>query len=170
MRAFGSARMTSPSIAKLAVTPPVVGSVRTEMNGKRSSWSRASAAEILPICIRLSVPSCIRAPPEAAKIMTAPRWSTAYSINLVIFSPTAEPIEPPMNDMSIAPTNVRCPPTIPLPEIIASGRPDNSLACTIRSLYAFESVKLSGSPDVTSSSSFSYRPSSNRSFKRPSAG
>jgi hypothetical protein len=31
IRARGSARMTSPSIAKLAVTPPVVGSVRIEM-------------------------------------------------------------------------------------------------------------------------------------------
>ena len=29
--AFGSATLTSPSIAKLAVTPPVVGSVSTEM-------------------------------------------------------------------------------------------------------------------------------------------
>ena len=31
MSALGSAMLTSPSIAKLAVTPPVVGSVRTEM-------------------------------------------------------------------------------------------------------------------------------------------
>ncbi len=31
MSARGSARMRSPSIAKLAVTPPVVGSVRSEM-------------------------------------------------------------------------------------------------------------------------------------------
>ncbi len=30
MSALGSAMLTSPSIAKLAVTPPVVGSVRTE--------------------------------------------------------------------------------------------------------------------------------------------
>ena len=29
--AFGSAMLRSPSIAKLAVTPPVVGSVRIEM-------------------------------------------------------------------------------------------------------------------------------------------
>ena len=29
--AFGSARITSPSMAKLAVTPPVVGSVSTLM-------------------------------------------------------------------------------------------------------------------------------------------
>ena len=30
MSARGSARMTSPSMAKLAVTPPVVGSVSTD--------------------------------------------------------------------------------------------------------------------------------------------
>ena len=31
MRAFGSAKIRSPSIAKLAVTPPVVGEVNTEI-------------------------------------------------------------------------------------------------------------------------------------------
>ena len=45
MSARGSARMTSPSIAKLAVTPPVVGSVSTEMNGNAASSKRARAAE-----------------------------------------------------------------------------------------------------------------------------
>ena len=65
MSARGSARMTSPSMAKLAVTPPVVGSVRTEMYGSRASPSRASAAEVLAICISERMPSCMRAPPEA---------------------------------------------------------------------------------------------------------
>ena len=40
MSARGSARMTSPSMAKLAVTPPVVGSVRTERYGSPASASR----------------------------------------------------------------------------------------------------------------------------------
>jgi hypothetical protein len=73
------------------------------MNGNRASCSIARAAEIFAICIRLKVPSCILAPPEAAKMTTAPRFSNARSISRVIFSPTAEPIDPPMNDMSIAP-------------------------------------------------------------------
>ena len=47
MRAFGSAMLRSPSMAKLAVTPPVVGSVRTEMYGSRARSSRASAPQIL---------------------------------------------------------------------------------------------------------------------------
>ncbi len=73
------------------------------MKGKLAAWSIESAAEIFAICIRLKVPSCIRAPPDAEKMITAPRFSSALSISRVIFSPTADPIEPPMNDMSIAP-------------------------------------------------------------------
>src|SRR6185436_7229375 len=37
MRALGSAMLRSPSMAYDAVTPPVVGSVRIEMNGRRAS-------------------------------------------------------------------------------------------------------------------------------------
>ncbi len=51
-------------MAKLAVTPPVVGSVSTEMYGSRARSSRASAAQIFAICISDSAPSIIRAPPE----------------------------------------------------------------------------------------------------------
>src|SRR3990170_2783474 len=63
-RAFGSARMTSPSIANEAVTPPVVGSASRTTYGTRSSARRPSAAQVLAICMRDSMPSCIRAPPE----------------------------------------------------------------------------------------------------------
>src|SRR6476661_1955827 len=58
--AFGSAMFRSPSIAKLAVTPPVVGSVSTEMYGRRALSSRASADETLAICISDRAPSIIR--------------------------------------------------------------------------------------------------------------
>ena len=68
--ALGSAMLTSPSIAKLAVTPPVVGSVRIEMYGRRARSSRASAALILAICISDSAPSIIRAPPEQDTMIT----------------------------------------------------------------------------------------------------
>ena len=51
IRAFGSARFTSPSIEWDAVVPPVVGFVRTEINGIEASWSLASAVEVLAICI-----------------------------------------------------------------------------------------------------------------------
>ena len=60
----GSAMLMSPSVAKLAVTPPVVGLVSTEMNGMPASRSRASAAAVLAICISESSDSCMRAPPQ----------------------------------------------------------------------------------------------------------
>ena len=71
--AFGSAMFRSPSIAKLAVTPPVVGSVSTEMYGSRARSSRASAPQIFAICISDSAPSIIRAPPEQQTITTGAR-------------------------------------------------------------------------------------------------
>ena len=52
-------------MAKEAVTPPVVGSVRIEMYGRRALAKRARAAEIFAICISDNTPSCMRAPPEA---------------------------------------------------------------------------------------------------------
>ena len=78
--ALGSAMFRSPSIAKLAVTPPVVGSVSTEMYGSRARSSRASAALILAICISESAPSIMRAPPEQDTITTGSRRSMARSI------------------------------------------------------------------------------------------
>src|SRR5690606_3512464 len=63
----GSAMTTSPRNAKLADTPPMVGSVRTEMNGSRLADSWVTAAVVLAICISESRPSCMRAPPAAVK-------------------------------------------------------------------------------------------------------
>ena len=71
--AFGSAMFRSPSIAKLAVTPPVVGSVSTEMYGSRARSSRASAPQIFAICISDSAPSIMRAPPEQQTMTTGQR-------------------------------------------------------------------------------------------------
>ena len=48
----GSARMTSPRVAKLAVTPPVVGLVSTEMKGSLASASLPRAELVFAICIR----------------------------------------------------------------------------------------------------------------------
>src|SRR5436190_10721248 len=90
--AFGSAMITSPNEAKLAITPAVVGFVRTEMYGSFSSPWRASAPLVFAICIRLNIPSYIRAPPDAATMITAQRWVVPYSIVRVIFSPTTEPM------------------------------------------------------------------------------
>ena len=67
MSALGSARITSPSHAKDAATPPVVGCSSTEMYGWRTSRKRLSAAQVFAICISEKMPSCMRAPPEAEK-------------------------------------------------------------------------------------------------------
>src|SRR2546429_5173749 len=50
MSARGSARFRSPSSARLADTPPVVGSVSTEMKGRCACARRESAAAVFAIC------------------------------------------------------------------------------------------------------------------------
>ena len=56
----GSASMMSPRLAKLAVTPPVVGWVSTLTYSPPLAEKRWMAADVLAICIRLKMPSCIR--------------------------------------------------------------------------------------------------------------
>src|SRR6185503_12611441 len=65
MSAPGSASTTSPIIAKLADTPPIVGSVSIEMKGRRSVESWVSDAHVFAICMSERTPSCMRAPPVA---------------------------------------------------------------------------------------------------------
>ena len=59
--ALGSAT-TSPTKAKLAETPPIVGSVSTLTNGRRALARRVSAALVLAICISAeqALPACAR--------------------------------------------------------------------------------------------------------------
>src|SRR5439155_1734254 len=101
--ARGVARMTSPWKAKEAATPPVVGSSSTLMYGCRTCRNRARAALLFAICISEKIASCIRAPPEAEKMMAGMRRSVARSKMRVTFSPTTEPIDPPMNPKWKAP-------------------------------------------------------------------
>ena len=103
MSAFGSAMLTSPRRAKLAATPPVVGCKRTLMKGSPAARSRSSAETVLAICMRLRIPSCMRAPPDACVRTTGSRSSVARSKSRAIFSPTTDPIDPPMNAKRKAP-------------------------------------------------------------------
>ena len=73
-----------------------------EKNGTPTSASFASAAAVFAICIRETIPSCIRAPPEAQQTRTGVRISTPNSTDRVTFSPTTEPMLPPMNVKSSA--------------------------------------------------------------------
>ena len=96
INAFGSAMFTSPNIAKLADTPPNVGSVNTEINGTPFSRIFANTALVFAICIKEKSASCIRAPPLAEKQTNGQFNSIAFSAAFTNFEPTTEPIEPPM--------------------------------------------------------------------------
>ncbi len=115
------------------------------MKGKPASSSRARAAEILAICISDRTPSCIRAPPEAEMTMSGFRSSRARSAARVIFSPTTDPMLPPMKVYSIAEITVGIPPTRPTALTIASLRPVASWYLFSRSLYGLLSLKERGS-------------------------
>src|SRR5437667_384116 len=80
------------------------------------------AVEVLAICIREKIPSCIRAPPEELKTMAGMRRSYARSKRRATFSPTTEPIEPPMKSKANEPTEPVLPAISPLEmELFALG-------------------------------------------------
>ncbi len=143
--ALGSAMITSPSMAKLAATPPVVGCSRIDRYGSPASRRRPSAAEVLAICISERTPSCMRAPPEAEKISAGTFRSSARSNTRVIFSPATEPIDPPMNSNTKKPSSTGIASIRAEPERRESAPPAVLRAALRRSLYFFESRKLSGS-------------------------
>ena len=108
------------------MTPAVVGLVRTEMYGRQAWAWRASAALVLAICIRLSIPSYIRAPPEAETRMTGIFFLVQSSMSRVIFSPTTEPMLAARNPKSMTPSPVLIPSMEQVPVMIASFRPVDS--------------------------------------------
>ena len=61
------------------------------------------AAEVLAICMRESTPSCIRAPPEVETRTSGIFFSWDRRASRAIFSPTTEPIEPPMKAKFMTP-------------------------------------------------------------------
>ncbi len=133
--ALGSAMLTSPTEANEAKTPPVVGSDRTDRNGTPPARRRSSAPSVLASCIKASVPSCIRAPPEALTTMSGSRDSSAASAARVTFSPTTAPIEPPMNPKSI--TQIGDGSTVD-----GGGPPDRGVAHPGRGLGRLEAVRV----------------------------
>ena len=76
-----------------------------EMNGTRAARKRAISTELLAICMRDSTPSCIRAPPDADTMTSGTRRSAERRVSRAIFSPTTDPIEPPMKLKSITATS-----------------------------------------------------------------
>ncbi len=145
--ASGSAIVMSPSIATEAATPPVVGCTSTAMYGTFASRRRARAADVFAICISERTPSCIRAPPEAQNMIAGRRSATARSNWRVIFSPTTDPIEPPMNSNTKNPTSTGMPPMVAEPARYASPAPTLRVVDFTWSTYFLPSTrKPSGSP------------------------
>ena len=135
MRAPGSAIITSPSMAKLAVTPPVVGSVSMVQYKSPASPSFRIAAEVLAICIKEMMPSCILAPPEQQKKNTGSFNSTARSTAAVTFSPTTWPMLAMRNRESQMPNTASAPKILHRPTVNASSSPVFSLASASFSSY-----------------------------------
>jgi hypothetical protein len=103
MSAPGSAMTTSPMKAKLAETPPMVGSVRTEMKGCFAAASWWSAAVVFAICMREGAPPACARRRVAVKQMKASFSSQHACTARTKRSPTTEPIEPPRNRIRTPP-------------------------------------------------------------------
>ena len=135
------------------------------MYGRRTSSRRASAAETLASCIRLSVPSIMRAPPEQETITSGSLRSMARSTARVTFSPTTAPIEPPMKPNSIEQHITGRPLSRPSAVRIASAMPSFLRASFRRSAYGLVSTKCSGSLEASCASCSIQRPSSSSSSR-----
>ena len=131
----GSASIISPSIAKLAVTPPVVGSVSTVIYRSPASSCCLSAAEVFAICISDTIPSCILAPPEQVNIIIGSLSLVAFSAARVIFSPTFSPMLPIRKCESHTHITHSCPLIRHLPVTTASSSPVDFLTELILSGY-----------------------------------
>lgn len=136
----------SPRLAKLALTPPVVGLVRYDINNPPASLNFSIAAVVFAICISEKRPSCILAPPLAANIISGSFLFIAYSVSLVIFSPTAIPMLPIRNLLSITATAVLTPPIRHVPVTTASCWPVFNLFASTFFSYP---GKLFGLPVLT---------------------
>jgi len=136
-------------MAKLADTPPMVGSVSTEINGRRLADSWVRAALVLAICMREKRPSCIRAPPLAEMQMKGFLPLMAASTPRTKRSPTTEPMEPPMKRNSNAATTTGRPSMRPSMTRSASSSWVFLLASTRRSVYFLLSLNLRESTGLT---------------------
>ena len=61
------------------------------------------------------MPSCIRAPPELEQVISGIRRPSACSAARLTFSPTTEPMLPPMKAKSRTQSSTGSPPTVAVP-------------------------------------------------------
>ena len=91
------------------------------------------AAVVRAICMSETMPSCMRAPPEAQKRMSGRPRRTAFSAARTMRSPVPLPRLPPKKAKSITPRTTGCPSISAVPVRMASSRP----------VFAFVSAALS---------------------------
>ena len=107
-----------------------------------------------------SVPSCIRAPPEALTTISGTRASSACSAARVTFSPTTAPIDPPMKPKSMTQIATGIPPIAAVPQTAASRIPVAACAAASRSGYDFRSTNPRRSTDWRPASRSAHVPGS----------
>ncbi len=100
--------------------------------------------------MRERIPSNIRAPPEADRMMRGFRDSIERRMLRAIRSPAAEARLPPRNEKSMNATTQGICSMAPSPQRTASVSPVSSRAFFRRSVYLRESLKWSGSVETTS--------------------
>ena len=125
----------------------------TMTNGERASRRTSTAATVFGSCMSERIPSCMRAPPEAVTATSGTPRSAARSAARENFSPTALPIEPPMNAKSMTASSQGRRSIAAAPATSASPSPVAISAWAIRSVYAFRSKNESGSAERRSASS-----------------
>ena len=96
------------------------------MNGTRAARTLSTTLIVLTSCMSEYVPSCIRAPPEEETMISGMRSARAASPARATFSPTTEPIDPPMNPKSMTHIDTGLPPIVARPQTAASRRPVES--------------------------------------------
>ena len=84
---------------------------------------RATAAVVFAICISANMPSSMRAPPDAVKMMHGSWRLRASSSSSVMRSPTTVPIVPPRKWKSITPSAISNPSIEPKPQTTPSESP-----------------------------------------------
>ena len=100
IRQSGSLRMISPSMAKLALTPPVVGCQIMKYTKVLLPYAFPVLHLFLPSVQERVIPSCILAPPLVVKISSGSFFLVAYSIQRQFF-PTICPKLPIKKLLSI---------------------------------------------------------------------
>ena len=95
----------------------------TEMYGRCAAAWRSMAHEVFAICMSETKPSCMRAPPEAVKMITGRCSAVARSNRRVTFSPTTLPMDPMKKVDSMMPMAHFKPAMEPWPVRTPSSRP-----------------------------------------------